>query len=420
MPCASLFYFLMKFEIDHNNCIHPGTKDLKGVSFASMSGYICTIPFLLFYLLADLLGSLLRLIQRFMLSRRKRFLIPIGEAPLKNGKKRELCYRVMRTLKRSVVSCCFCFLVMGKGIGSRVPRGRRKNSQVGPTSTGDEKKENAALRRQEREKEKEEKRIRNEEIKNLQRLQKIEEKKIAHEKTIADNEIKVLMQRQAEDSEKEEKRLSEKNKEKDRKKKELEANELKKRDMEMEERRQEAEIESNKIKRKKQEEDEFDAEVAAEKQKRKDKRDADASALAQAQNAENEKKKLLIPFYPILTVPLYRSLWAALGVSGSFECALKVPTSVALLTTHLKKQGFHVVYMNTASVSTSPESGEEIEIGFCNIRENQNVDGGLFMARFSVSKKLFTSTMKAEKPSDVPKFVKKFALAKVLKIDLNP
>lgn len=421
MLCTFIIYFLMtsNFEIVCDSSIHSGTKDLKGLSFVSMSGYICSIPFQFYFQLADLCGALLRLFQRFMLSRRNRSLVPKGEEQMKKRKKTEMCYKIMKILKRIIVSCCFCFLVMGRRIRSRVPRGRRKVSQIGPDSISGDKKAEAAVRRQEREKEKDEKKIQREEMKNLKRLKEIEDIKIAREKSIADNELKDLMKRQVDDEEKNKIRMSEKKKEEDRKKEEREENELKKKDLEIEEKRQEAEIESNRIRRKKQEEEDFEAEVAEEKQRRKDKREADAAA--QAENAKSKTQSpdypIQMPFYPILTVPLYRSLWATLGVSGSFECALRVPTTVTLLVTHLKKQGFHVVYTSTG---TKPESGEEIEIGFCNIRENQNVDGGLFMARFSISKKLFTSTMKSEKPSDVPKFVKKFALAKVLKIHLNP
>lgn len=75
----------------------------------------------------------------------------------------------------------------------------------------------------------------------------------------------------------------------------------------------------------------------------------------------------------------------------------------------MKKQGFHVVF-------ASAPSPTEIEIGICNIREN--LDGeAWFLARFLASGSGFSAVMKSEDAGSTSAFVKKFALAKVLRID---
>jgi hypothetical protein len=76
----------------------------------------------------------------------------------------------------------------------------------------------------------------------------------------------------------------------------------------------------------------------------------------------------------------------------------------------LKHQGFHVVFAATPTAS-------EIEVGICNIRPTGNESW--FMARFLASATAFSAVMKSQSPDDVTPFVKKFALAKVLKIDVS-
>ncbi len=113
---------------------------------------------------------------------------------------------------------------------------------------------------------------------------------------------------------------------------------------------------------------------------------------------------------PTLNVLQFKSLWTSLGTAGSFQCKLKSPPAMAQLTEHLRNQGFHVVF----AVTPNPE---DIEIGICNVREGGA--GPWFMARFLASKLSFSAVMKSEDPNIVTQFVKKFALAKVLKIDTS-
>lgn len=77
---------------------------------------------------------------------------------------------------------------------------------------------------------------------------------------------------------------------------------------------------------------------------------------------------------------------------------------------HLKKQKFHLIF------NTSSAPGE-FEVGVCNTREEGN--GPWFMARFLASHASFSAVMKSEDGAIVTTYVKKFSLAKVLKIDTS-
>ena len=103
----------------------------------------------------------------------------------------------------------------------------------------------------------------------------------------------------------------------------------------------------------------------------------------------------------------FKEIWTTLPTSGSFQCKLKSVPDMKLFCDHLKKQGFHVAY------AAIPKDGD-IEVGLSNIREDRK--GPWFIARLLTSGNSFSAVMKAEDPEIVPTFVKKFALAKVLKI----
>lgn len=99
-----------------------------------------------------------------------------------------------------------------------------------------------------------------------------------------------------------------------------------------------------------------------------------------------------------------------LGTSGSFQCKLKAPPVLLQFAEHMKSQGFHVVF------ASSPNS-VDCELGICNNRGDQG--GPWFLARFLASQKSFSAVMKSQDPDSVTAYVKKFALAKVLKIDTS-
>ncbi len=112
---------------------------------------------------------------------------------------------------------------------------------------------------------------------------------------------------------------------------------------------------------------------------------------------------------PTLTSENFKEMWGTLAQAGSFQCKLKSMPDVKTFATHLTKQDFHVVF------AAGPGSSGDIEIGLCNIRSSN--DEQWFLARLLASNGSFSAVMKAQSPDMVPKFVKKFALAKILKID---
>jgi hypothetical protein len=135
------------------------------------------------------------------------------------------------------------------------------------------------------------------------------------------------------------------------------------------------------------------------------------------------------------------AIWSANEAAGSFQCGLKEEPTLHKLSDHLKKQGFHIVYasqnkdgsvpssssstdlLSLASASTAtPHSPTraaytkiDIEIGICNVRTSEA--DVWFLARFIVSMGSFSAVMKCSTPDQVPTYVKKFLLAKVLKLD---
>jgi phosphoglycolate phosphatase-like HAD superfamily hydrolase len=110
----------------------------------------------------------------------------------------------------------------------------------------------------------------------------------------------------------------------------------------------------------------------------------------------------------VLSVTRYKALWATLTTSGSFQCNLKVMPALNTMTDHLKRQGFHVVFAASAN-------SQNIEVGICNVRPVG--EENWFTARFLVSNNGFSAVMKATSADSVPNYVKKFALAKILKIE---
>ena len=151
-------------------------------------------------------------------------------------------------------------------------------------------------------------------------------------------------------------------------------------------------------------------EIEAARKAAKEKQEALKKAKdAEDKNKSRTEKKSIEPSNdgPTLSLPQFKSRWAALTPSGSFHCKLRMAPDITVLNAHLKKQGFCVVY-------DKKDSAGEIEIGFCNVRSG---DEAVFMARFMIDQKNFNAVMKCENNSDTAAYVKKFALAKVLKID---
>jgi hypothetical protein len=154
-----------------------------------------------------------------------------------------------------------------------------------------------------------------------------------------------------------------------------------------------------------------------------------------------------------LTVTQFKALWSSMESKGSFQCRLREPTTMHTLVQHMRKQGFHIVFstsgasaqlstvgslneqMLTAKEQESLHPMVDLEVGICNIRAAQiNEDESKgdnnssapkeepwFLARFIVSNNIFSAVMKCADADLVRVYVKKFALAKTLKIDTaNP
>lgn len=129
--------------------------------------------------------------------------------------------------------------------------------------------------------------------------------------------------------------------------------------------------------------------------------------LREQEEADRRAREEAEEFPTTMTVQQFKALWSTLATSGSFQCQLKAPPLIPTLTEHLRKQGFHIVF------AASPNG--DIEVGVSNIRSKKAEPW--FMARFLATTTSFSAVMKAEDSNLVTVYVKKFALAKVLKID---
>ncbi len=137
-------------------------------------------------------------------------------------------------------------------------------------------------------------------------------------------------------------------------------------------------------------------------------REEEEALRRKQQQSEEDEEKESERWEAAMTVPVFKSVWSSLPTAGSFQCKLKVLPELTALTSHLKKQGFHIVF----AANPTPN---DVEIGVCNIRKAAT--DSWFMARFLATQTSFSAVMKAQSAEQVTGYVKKFALAKVLKID---
>jgi len=153
----------------------------------------------------------------------------------------------------------------------------------------------------------------------------------------------------------------------------------------------------------------IEMELEAQKQEKKDADELQHRQAEEKAEREAEEARLALERSPTMSVAKYKSLWADLAIAGSFQCKLKSAPTLSALTEHFKKQGFHVVF------AASPNS-VDCEVGISNIRDDTGTQKW-FMARFLASATSFSAVMKSEDAEVVTGYVKKFALAKALKID---
>lgn len=139
-------------------------------------------------------------------------------------------------------------------------------------------------------------------------------------------------------------------------------------------------------------------------------REAEAEKLRREQDIEmkRQEEEYNQRWQGVLSVSDFKEKWAAFPTSGSFQCNLKSMPDMNAFCEHLKRQGFHVVFALTPSA-------QDVEIGICNIRPVD--EHSWFMARFLASKNAFSAVMKSDNPQMVPALVKRFALAKILRIE---
>ena len=139
---------------------------------------------------------------------------------------------------------------------------------------------------------------------------------------------------------------------------------------------------------------------------------AEEAAIAAKRLLELQAEEELINanlLKPTLTSEKFKEMWGSLAQAGSFQCKLKSMPDVKTFAAHLTKQDFYVVFAAGSSANG------DVEIGLCNIRASNEEQW--FLARLLASNGTFSAVMKSQSPDIVPKFVKKFALAKILKID---
>lgn len=139
-------------------------------------------------------------------------------------------------------------------------------------------------------------------------------------------------------------------------------------------------------------------------------REGEYRAELEAKALAEQRERELASRAPTLDVPLFKARWSETPAAGSFQCRLRASPDIHALADHMRLMGFHVVF-------ASVPAPNECELGVCNIREQGT--GPWFMARFLASQGTFSAVMKSEAPASAPAYVKRFALAKVLKIDTS-
>ena len=180
---------------------------------------------------------------------------------------------------------------------------------------------------------------------------------------------------------------------------------------------------------------------------------------AARRRAEDEAAQQLMEA-KFLNVLQFRDLWNTLPPAGSFQCKVTERPVMKRLVDHMATRGFHIVF--ASNTSENPEDTEhtsaDFEMGICNLKGSDHAEFGRtwsspsknravgadsraelasglgqaaavpdrhgtdvvhhwFLARFRCTPTAFSAVLKAEDPQAVPRFVKRFALAKCLRVD---
>ena len=356
---------------------------MSGISIAHLCGLFLAVPYVLFLQIVDVLRTSYKFLNNQSVSGNR---ILLDRNSLICKKWRRLCLKSMK----KITFCSLCFSRLGRNL--RVNRKQRGLCRVLPDDeeaniilTGrTEQFQRSAIHMHEN-KEKEE--FENAEIEEMEILRMKERVKSTQNK-VEQQAVRNTLQR-----------------ERDFEGQSLEAEDIAKR-------------------KKKTEDDDFQAEVDAEMKWRKEQRESQYQAASKKAAEEVIAKKdikksnaLEIPSDSYFNEKMFDSVWTSMSISGKFLCKLKESPLITVLVKHLETQGFHIA-STTSFGNEGVGSGVEFEVRFCNIL-NRPQKEGLFLCKFTVVKNTFTASMKAENLDDIAMHVKRFALAKILKVDIR-
>ena len=319
-------HYLME-EMEHGTIKEPGkppkgTMDLTGVTLTNSCGvFLCGIPFMILYKLGEIVHELLSMVCGEYMARTDRW-----AEERERTRKKGVCYRIIKTLRNRC--CCFC-----------CPMGADKGARYGGKIASDDDGE----ARREREQEASlagrmlsntlfyTRNVTSPSHATANPLTLVAQEKKAKEEAEKEMKAKELEEkkRQSEQRELERKRQLEEDDERARQQAERDRIEDERDAASRAEMEEEARRAAEEYAQRMKEQEEL------EKQRKlaKEKKEADRKAKEEAdkkKKAEEEAKKEEV-FKPILSLSAFKSHWAKLAPSGSFQCHLKVNNTVLTL-----------------------------------------------------------------------------------------
>ena len=363
----------------------PGTRDLNGISIAHLCGLFVAVPYNLFLQIVDVL----RMSFKFLINQPASRNGMLCDKNSTKGKKwQRSCFKLIKRIIRSYCICC-----SGLGRKLRTNRQQRGQSKVIPDDEDADLEQTAQLHQpvihilESKEKEEFE----------IAEIEKVEIMRIKERAGDREKATKQEVEHQAVTFS-------------SRREQDMEGHNL--------------EAEEITTRNKKIEEDNFQAEEDAELQWRKQQRKIQYQAASKqkveviAIKEEEKSNANEIPSDSYFNEKMFESVWTSMSIAGTFKCQLKKSPPLAVLVKHVEKQGFHVASSSSSSSSSiGVGSGVESEVQFCNTI-NRSKKEGLFLCKFTVVKNTFTASMKAENLDDISMHVKRFSLAKILKVDI--
>ena len=315
-------HYLME-EMEHGTIKEPGkppkgTMDLTGVTLTNSCGvFLCGIPFMILYQLGEVVHELLSMVCGEYMARTDRW-----AEERERTRKKGVCYRIIKTLRNRC--CCFC-----------CPMGADKGARYGGKIASDD---DGEARREREQEASLAGRIpsntffyKHNTPSHANPLTLVAQEKKAKEEAEKEMKAKELEEkkRQSEQRELERKRQLEEDDERARQQAERDRIEDERDAASRAEMEEEARRAAEEYAQRMKEQEEL------EKQRKlaKEKKEADRKAKEEAdkkKKAEEEAKKEEV-FKPILSLSAFKSHWAKLAPSGSFQCHLKVNNTVLTL-----------------------------------------------------------------------------------------